>query len=378
METIVDWIVAFAIRLVACFAIVVCCLFAKDVLYPTANPNVGAIDQQINELEHRLNTYWLGGWLSPFQYHRDKGTLDTLRLVKGNVPDAILKGDIRQYATRAWPHAVWLTLLITFIPVCHRLVWYVIADAALPYLRQMPAIDAGQPGRNADIQEPVISTCSIVLAPERPLAIKDGWLLSYPPHVERHTRLLWDYRHPITSLVSRLVELTVVSSHQSDTTITIASKSNPHVALLVAQLTDHPGMVVRPKSIVAISPELKVFTRWFLTQPHAWLLFRLRSVIVSGSGIVVFRGNGGLRVIKADGGQRISLSHAIAYDARTSLRACPTETFWPYLRGNQELFDEEFAGPGHVLCETTLGSESGPTFRTWTYLLEAIGKVFGF
>jgi len=217
------------------------------------------------------------------------------------------------------------------------------------------------------------------------LRVRMGWAQGHSKSIGYRTRLLWDWHAPFTSFAAGLVEMTEMWQRDDagkDRTVVLSSGVEPDLYLLPVVLNEHPGIVIRPTSVVAVSGDIRLRTQWTLWNLHSWVAGTLRHVIFSGSGTIYLRGWGGLTSNAGIGeAHRFEEVRVIAYDSRLKFSTARTETFWPYYRRKTSLFDLEFDGTGLVLCENTPKLDQrrsgNPFIRTVDAILHTLGKLLG-
>lgn len=220
--------------------------------------------------------------------------------------------------------------------------------------------------------------------PRRPMVARMDWLQQYAPTLEKRTRFLFSWQSPLVSYASGLREMTEVRVRDGTDVgrVSLSSADDPNAYLLVLELENHPGVLVKPGVVVAVAGEIRMFSRWKLGSPHAWISGRLRHILFSGNGLLVIAGQGG--VTWCDGRDPVVVEEALVLgaDGRTPIETVRTETFWPYFRGRTSLFDYRFAHGQSFLRQTTAGRLGSGARRGMTGMLEGIlngvGKLLGF
>ena len=216
-------------------------------------------------------------------------------------------------------------------------------------------------------------------------ACRPEWVKSWPPETKRRTKALWDWQAPAISYVAGLRELSCFSVENATAalTVTLGAGNNPNMHLLRLDLEDHPGFVLRPDRVVAISGNLGIRTKWNFVNLNSWVSGSFRKILFYGTGTLYIRGYGGVNAIDCGNSPRnMEEDFVIGYDSRSVFRTVRTETFWPYFRNKTSLFDYAFSGPGLTLSETAKPSGAkntdNPLKRTLDAILNPIGKLLGF
>ena len=276
---------------------------------------------------------------------------------------------------------LFLSALVFLGPLCWKAFWYfVVAGIA----RSAPKIQLEKPlvdEENIHVKQGN-KNCAVSLQPGESLFARMSWIHQYAPTARKKTRFLWDWKSPFIGYAAGLAELTEVSvgEHEPETEVVVSSGQNPDTYLCEVQLLNHPGMVVYPSQVIAISGNVRLKTRWCLTNPHAWIAGRLRHIIFCGTGRIYVQGSGGIDPVPIiDQPVRISEWIVAAFETVLSFSTVRTETFWPYYRGIVPLFDYEFQGRGIILRQTAPLSKQKEitTIRFLDGLLNGIGKLLG-
>lgn len=274
-----------------------------------------------------------------------------------------------------------------FAPAAWSALWYYgvapLASGAAPVVLlpgedHRPAVRPGASGRVVELEVP----------PDRPLVVRMDWLQQYAPGLTKRTRFLFSWRSPLVSYASGLREMTEVRARDpgagagARACVSLASAEDPHAHLLVLDLQDHPGVVLKPGVVVAVAGDIRMRSRWKLGSLHAWISGRLRHILFSGTGRVVVTGHGGVAWCDARDPVVVEEALVLGADGRTAMETVRTETFWPYFRGRTSLFDYRFSHGQAFLRQTTAGPQGSLARRGMTRTLEGIlngvGKLLGF
>ncbi|MGH9858264.1 MAG: hypothetical protein ACRD4B_10510, partial [Acidobacteriota bacterium] len=272
-----------------------------------------------------------------------------------------------------------LSGIIFLGPICWRAFWY-FGIARLAKHAPPVRLQKSEVGR-IDVY-PSRKNLPVLLAGGEKLYTRMAWLHQYTPDARKRTRFLFDWKAPFISYAAGLAELTEVTAPMDidSTQIVLSSAENPDTFLCEARLENHPGVVVYPSQVVAISGNLELDTRWTLWNLHSWVAGRLRYIIFSGTGRLYIKGMAGVDPVSVnEKGVRLSESILIAFESRLSFSTVRTETFWPYYRRLTPLFDYQFEGGGIVLRQTAPDAKrmDSATVRVFDTLLNGIGKLLG-
>ncbi len=125
---------------------------------------------------------------------------------------------------------------------------------------------------------------------------------------------------------------------------------------------------------------LAISSHWRLGSLHAWLTLQLRFIVFRGPVTLIVRGCRGVRLERAGLGRSISQSATLGFSTDVLYSTMRSETFIPYLRGQQALLNDRFdGGNGVYLYEETPrhGKQPGKVGSWFEGLTDAILKVFG-
>ncbi|WP_070311966.1 hypothetical protein [Janthinobacterium sp. HH107] len=125
---------------------------------------------------------------------------------------------------------------------------------------------------------------------------------------------------------------------------------------------------------------LAISSHWRLGSLHAWLTLQLRFIVFRGPVTLIVRGCRGVRLERAGQGRSISQSATLGFTTDVLYSTMRSETFLPYLRGQQALLNDRFdGGNGVYLYEETPrhGKQPGKVGSWFEGFTDAILKVFG-
>lgn len=294
-----------------------------------------------------------------------------------------------QEAKQSWPS--WL--LEQWHPVRHRLVGMVLLLLALPYVQRtlayfvlMPLASRARPlelrerSNTAELKPGSAQrTLTLNLEATEELRVRAGY--ARPIEGQARSQLLYSWRAPAISYAAGLTLLTCLRGDPNRRTrVSLSAPHDSNVYLMRVSLTNHPGIVLHPKSLVGVLGSLELTTAWRLLSWHAWATGQLRYILLRGSGSVILEGQGDLVAAPLDASRvKIEQELVTAFDSQLQYSTARTETFIPYLFGKTRLVDDVFEGRGTFFWQqATRPSSRNSIERGFDLLFGAIGKLLGF
>jgi len=224
---------------------------------------------------------------------------------------------------------------------------------------------------------------ALQLQPGQRMLIHPEYLQSSPVSTCKRTQWLLDWRFPFTSLAAEMVALTRLESGEP-ASVTISASDDPLLEVAVVHLPAGGALVFQPRGLVGLVCEagqpLAISSHWRLGSLHAWLTLQLRFIVFRGPVTLIVRGCRGVRLERAGLGRSISQSATLGFSTDVLYSTMRSETFIPYLRGQQALLNDRFdGGNGVYLYEETPrhGKQPGKVGSWFEGLTDAILKVFG-
>lgn len=209
---------------------------------------------------------------------------------------------------------------------------------------------------------------------------------AYVRPVQGRTRSQWlfDWSAPFVSYAAGLSVVTriegPISEGDAPTRATLSSPDDPNSYLMEVRMVEHPGFVVHPRNLVALTGNLRLKTTWRPWSLHAWATGQLRFIQVTGSGRCIFEGRGDVVAGSLDGGRaRIEQDNVIGFDTRLGYATARSETFLPYLLGRASLITDAFEGKGTFVWQKNPHTRAHNLLvRSFDAVFGALGKLLGF
>jgi hypothetical protein len=284
------------------------------------------------------------------------------------------------------PAALAILAGILLLPVAIKTLFYfVLAPLAsrLGPICILPDIDP------PPLARPATSAVSatVDIQPGQELLVQPDFLQSSSRPAFKRTRWFLNPRLPFASIASGMFALTSVSPEgDKPTRVVVSSQRDPFSEIGVVALPAGAAMVVHPRSLAGIlkpaGGAARITRHWRLGSLHAWLTLQLRYLVFHGPCELLLKGCRGVRVEapQPDQPRLINQAATLGFSANLEYRTIRCETFVPYLRGHEELFNDLFAGgPGWFVYEEmpARGRRTGVTGRGLEGLTDAVLKAFG-
>lgn len=224
---------------------------------------------------------------------------------------------------------------------------------------------------------------ALLLQPGQQMLIHPAYLQSSPVSSTKRTQWLLDWRFPLTSLAAGMAALTRLHS-DVPASVTISASDDPLLEIAVVHLPAGSALVFQPRGLVGLICEANqppaISSHWRLGSLHAWLTLQLRFIVFRGPVTLIVRGCRGVRLERAGQGRAISQSATLGFSTDVLYSTMRSETFLPYLRGQQALLNDRFDGDhGVYLYEETPrhGKQPGKVGSWFEGFTDALLKVFG-
>lgn len=242
--------------------------------------------------------------------------------------------------------------------------------------------DTENQGKSAtvDILNDNRKNISVNLGAGETMLVKSGRIHGYSEKfdIKKDKALLFNLSNPIISLLSGLSEMDRYKNKSSEP-VTLAIKPlNGYEYFAELELKNCAGAFIAPKSIIAISPTLRLEAKWCLKK----FLYtgRLRYYSIYGTGRILLSANGGITSIQQADDYRITeKSNILLADLSITTKAIRTDICYNFVMENAELFDISVSGSGTVLIRNNSKEKTiGQTVMSTDSFLNVVGHFFGF
>jgi uncharacterized protein (AIM24 family) len=284
------------------------------------------------------------------------------------------------------PAAVLGLLLWLLVPVVWKLATYFgvarLVEGRAP-IRLDPSPACGDRVRQA-IESGV--SLEVGLAPTEQLVVQSDYLQSTPPDTVRDTLAVLSKRYWLSSFTAGMYLPTRVASRgAAPVRIRVTATDDVLGELCMIDVPAGAGLVLRPSSLAGVvhdlGREVAIRSRWRLASLHAWCSWQLRFLEFRGPCRLIVKGTRGVRVEAL--GERdtrlVNGSATLGFLPSLPFRVARTETFVPYLRGQEPLFNDLFGpGPGLIVYEERpSGRDGARVARALTSWFDAFRQGLG-
>jgi len=313
--------------------------------------------------------------------------------------DALLRNWVKKArgpVLEVLPTALLVLLGVMLTPLAIKaLFFFVIAPAAArrPPIRVLPAegaasvVDARLLPPDQTQWNPSAVSRTMRVNAEHELLVHPEYLQSSAVHGRKGTQWLLDWRCPITSLASGMFGLTRVRNeirNEAGEDVVISAMADPLSEVAVLTLPEGAALVLMPSCLVAVltptGRRLRITRHWRLFSLQAWLTLQLRYLVFHGPVQLAVKGCRGVKVEAAGAGRRINQAATLGFSPHLDYAVVRSEAFWPYVWGEDDLFNDSFAGAnGYFVYEEVPrpGKKGGITGRGLEGFTDAVLKAFG-
>jgi hypothetical protein len=196
------------------------------------------------------------------------------------------------------------------------------------------------------------SSVSVELAiePLEKVTVRQQCLQSFSSSSKKRTQWLLNSRLPVTSLASGMYALTSLRNESKETEYATIS-SNIGILDQVLLITIAPGasFVIKPRNLVGFLTEpnqpVRIVSHWRVFSLHSWLTLQLRYLVIESPCVAIVKGFRGVKAEAPSPSNPRLIDHhsTIGFSANLAYSNERCETFFPYLRGAEDLFRDKFS-----------------------------------
>lgn len=188
---------------------------------------------------------------------------------------------------------------------------------------------------------------TVALAPGTEMLVRPDYCQSQPANVDVRTKVLFDWRHIMTSIGAQLWLLKRLRA-VGHAEVVVSSTRDALDELALLELPAGASFVLQPRALAGIlfhpDQHPRIRSHWRLGTLHAWLSLQLRYLVFEGPATLIVKGCRGVRLEAADTGRSISQNATLGFSVQALYSTVRAEPFLPYLRGRQSLFHDHFRG----------------------------------
>lgn len=223
----------------------------------------------------------------------------------------------------------------------------------------------------------------IMLKEDEELIIHSDYIQSSSTGARKSTKWVLDWTYPLTSLATGMYALTRILPHH-DEPVVASSTKDALMEITTIEVPQGIPIVLQPHSLVGIvrkceQPAL-ITSHWRLWHLQSWLTLQFRYLVFHGPATLIIKGCRGVRLEPVGAGRLINQASTLGFSASTMYSVTRCETFVSYWRGEQELFNDKFAGESGIVLYEEIPSKSrksGISGRGLEGLTDSVLKVFG-
>jgi hypothetical protein len=154
----------------------------------------------------------------------------------------------------------------------------------------------------------------------------------------------------------------------------------------IVELPEGAAMVLHPRALAGVvkpaAGSTRITRHWRLLNLHSWLTLQLRYLVFHGPCSVILKGCRGVRAESPDPAspRLLNQSATLGFSSHLDYSNSRCETFWPYFRGKEDLFNDLFGGENGLYVYEEMPDarrKAGLAGRGLEGLLDGFLKVFG-
>ncbi len=224
---------------------------------------------------------------------------------------------------------------------------------------------------------------SILLEQDEELLLHSDYVQSTSVASGKTTAWVLSWSFILTSLAAGMYALTRILPYRSEPTV-VSSSQDASVEVALIEVPEGSAIVFHPHYLVGVVQKrdkpIRITSHWRLGHLHSWLTLQLRYLVFHGAARLIVKGCRGVRVESAGSGRLVNQAATLGFSANLQYSVTRCETFVSYWRGEQELFNDKFAGDSGFYIYEEMPSRtgtSGITGRGLEGLTDSALKVFG-
>lgn len=308
--------------------------------------------------------------------------------------DARIEQKSRELGDGFWPElkqqlplAGGILLSIILLPIAIKLLFYYVLAPWASRQQPIRILDdaPGQQGNACHAARIAAAGVSLAveLEPDQELLLHSDFLQSTSASSTKSTAWVLDPAYLFTSLAAGMYALTRILPYQSEPT-TVSSSADAAVEVASIELQDGAAIVFHPRYLVGVVQKrgqpLRITSHWRPGHLQSWLTLQLRYLVFHGPATLIVKGCRGVSLEQAGSGRLINQAATLGFSVDVEYSVTRCETFISYWRGQEELFNDKFAGESGIYIYEEMPShnrKSGITGRGLEGLADSVLKIFG-
>lgn len=349
--------------------------------------NLNDIDQRITDIKKVITTLEKGGTFRPIN-HKVDDLNAYIEKSKKKIDESWIN-ELVDPAKKVVPAALWILLGAILTPIGIKGFFYYVL-APLASRRPPICIDPESQGGVKIPLEPIrdgghisARALEVSVSGSEEILLHPEYLRSVASGPRKTTKWFLDRQYPLSSLASGLFMLTHIKADQAHS-CTVAAIEDPLLEIALIEIPEGTRLVLQPRHVVGVvqpcDRPLRISSHWRLKSVTAWMTLQLRYLTFAGPAKILVKGCQGVRVDPSGTGQSLNQASTIGFTANLAYAVRRCDPFVAYLRGKQELFDDNFSGPtGFYISEVTpyVGKKSGITGKGLEGIVDSLLKIVG-
>jgi hypothetical protein len=223
---------------------------------------------------------------------------------------------------------------------------------------------------------------AIMLEDDEELLLHSDYVQSSSSESRKSTKWVLNWSCLLASLAAGMYALTRILPFRSEPTV-VSSTTAASEEIAVVAVREGSALVLHPHYLVGVIQKrdhpMRISGQWRFGHIHSWLILQFRHLVFHGPAKLIVKGCRGVRVEPAHDGRAISQAATLGFSANLNYSVSRCETFVPYWRGKQVLFNDHFAGKTGVYIyeETPSVARKSAVSRGLEGFTDAVLKVFG-
>ncbi len=267
--------------------------------------------------------------------------------------------------------ATWIVIGGALLPPLHKLLTFLFIAPLASRARSVQIMTHSR-GLNASESQ---TSVDVPLDTDTELLVRSG-VQSVSSDIEGRDVIFLKKRMALTCIAAGLVNMQRLRAARQDY-VTVTAPDEEHAEVALINIPEGGAVVLQPRALVGVlkrrSDTLRIDRPWRFNFLISWVTFQFRYVVFHGPCSLIVQGQRGVRVEDAANGRMINKRLTLGFDASLAYGAARSPSFFPYLFGEESLFNDRFSGDGRYLYEQRpTGSGKG---KLWGRGLKGLGDA---